>query len=172
LSLTCWNECNWKVGGMVVPKPDVHNSECISIITDWWDGVIVYINPGRGRGGRDRMVVGFKTNWNNQCISPLTLCVRFQLMEMCILQSKYILWCLVSIKLRKFHIVLLIILINTEISYYESIMAMIYTVRKLWLWCLAPQIDINTLNSIHYVQACSVINDYTAISEFSAWEVT
>jgi hypothetical protein len=33
-------------------------------------------------------------------------------------------------------------------------------------------IDIHTLNSIHYVQACSVINDYTAISEFSAWEVT
>jgi hypothetical protein len=24
-------------------------------------GVIVYINPGRGRGGHDRMVVGFTT---------------------------------------------------------------------------------------------------------------
>ena len=24
-------------------------------------GVIVHINPGRGRGGRDRMVVGFTT---------------------------------------------------------------------------------------------------------------
>ena len=24
-------------------------------------GVIVYINPGRGRGGRDRIVVGFTT---------------------------------------------------------------------------------------------------------------
>ena len=47
-------------------------------------GVIVYINPGRGRGGRDRMVVGFTTTWSNQCISPLTLCVRFHFMEMCI----------------------------------------------------------------------------------------
>ena len=47
-------------------------------------GVIVYINPVRGRGGRDRMVVGFTTTRNNQCISPLTLCVRIQLMEMCI----------------------------------------------------------------------------------------
>ena len=47
-------------------------------------GVIVYINPGRGRGGRDRMIVGFTTTRNKQCISPLTLCVRFNLMEMCI----------------------------------------------------------------------------------------
>jgi hypothetical protein len=29
-------------------------------------------------------------------------------------------------------------------------------------------IDINTLNSIHYVPACSMINDYTAISAFIA----
>ena len=61
------------------------------------------------------------------------------------IQLKYIL-CLVSIKLRKFHIVLSIILINTEISYYESIMTMIYTVRELRLWCLAPHL---TLFQLH-----------------------
>ena len=36
-------------------------------------GIIVYINPGRGRGGRDLMVVGFTTTWSNQCISPTNL---------------------------------------------------------------------------------------------------
>jgi hypothetical protein len=36
-------------------------------------GVIVYINPGRGRGGRDGMVVCFITTWSNQCISPTNL---------------------------------------------------------------------------------------------------
>jgi collagenase-like PrtC family protease len=51
----------------------------------------------------------------------------------------------VSIKLRKFHIVLSVILVNTEISYYESIMAMLYNVRELRLWCL----DINQLLVIH-----------------------
>jgi hypothetical protein len=62
------------------------------------------------------------------------------------IQSKYILWCLVSIKLRKFHIVLSIILINTEISYYESIIVMIYNVKELRIWCLAPHL---TLFQLH-----------------------
>jgi len=56
---------------MVVPQPDVHNSEYITqlLLTDedtkcsifYKTGVIININLGRGRGGRDRMVVRFTT---------------------------------------------------------------------------------------------------------------
>jgi len=56
---------------MVVLQSDVHNSEYITqlLLTDeetkcsifYKAGVIIYINLGRGRGGCDRIVVGFTT---------------------------------------------------------------------------------------------------------------
>ena len=41
--------------------PNQMTDEDTKSSTFYTTGVIVYINPGRGRGGRDRMVVGFTT---------------------------------------------------------------------------------------------------------------
>ena len=79
---------------MVVLQPDVHNSECISIITDGWeitksiifyaDVALVDVNPGGGDRDRDRMVVAFTTTCTISTLAPPTLGFRILFMVRCI----------------------------------------------------------------------------------------